>query len=169
MFGAMTYAELGRHEAASRRRVHLHSRCLRSAARISLRLDVVRHRQACIDRNHDDRTGPHPRHLQRAFIPESAAAIVKPFAITYGQLVAILAAALITGLNYLGVKKAGEFQLVFTVLKIAMIVAIAVSGFTAASGTWSNFASSSPAPQAALLASSPLSSPRCGPTTDGTT
>jgi APA family basic amino acid/polyamine antiporter len=52
----------------------------------------------------------------------------------------MLAAALITGLNYLGVKKAGEFQLVFTVLKIAMIVAIGALCFTAASGTWSNFA-----------------------------
>src|SRR5271166_207940 len=35
----------------------------------------------------------------------------KPFAVTYGQLVAIVAAALITLLNYVGVKKAGEFQL----------------------------------------------------------
>ena len=34
----------------------------------------------------------------------------------------LLAAALITGLNYIGVKKAGEFQLVFTVLKVVMIV-----------------------------------------------
>ncbi len=69
------------------------------------------------------------------------AAIVTPLAITYGQLVAMLAAALITGLNYLGVKKAGEFQLFFTLLKIAMIVAIAVLCFTASSGTWRNFAS----------------------------
>jgi len=68
-------------------------------------------------------------------------AIAQPFTITYGQLVAILAAALITGLNYIGVKKAGEFQLIFTLLKIAMIVAIAVLCFTAAGGTWKNFAS----------------------------
>jgi APA family basic amino acid/polyamine antiporter len=68
-------------------------------------------------------------------------AISTPLAITYGQFVAILAAALITGLNYLGVKKAGEFQLVLTVLKIAMIVAIAAMCFTASSGAWSNFAS----------------------------
>jgi basic amino acid/polyamine antiporter, APA family len=67
--------------------------------------------------------------------------IPSPFAITYGQFVAMLAAALITGLNYIGVKKAGEFQLFFTVLKVAMIVAIAVLCFTAASGTWGNFAS----------------------------
>ncbi len=68
-------------------------------------------------------------------------ALVSPLSITYGQFVALLAAALITGLNYIGVKKAGEFQLVFTVLKIAMIVVIAVLCFTASTGTWSNFAS----------------------------
>ena len=64
-----------------------------------------------------------------------------PFAVTYGQFVAILAATLITALNYIGVKKAGEFQLFFTLLKIAMIVAVAALCFTAASGTWHNFAS----------------------------
>src|SRR5499427_3191420 len=40
------------------------------------------------------------------------AVVKRPFAITYGQLVAMGAAALITWLNYIGVKKAGEFQLV---------------------------------------------------------
>jgi APA family basic amino acid/polyamine antiporter len=67
-------------------------------------------------------------------------AIARPLAITYGQFVAIIAAYLITGLNYLGVKKAGEFQLFFTVLKIVMIVAIAGICFTASTGTWANFA-----------------------------
>ena len=82
----------------------------------------------------------------------------------------MLAAALITGLNYIGVKKAGEFQLFFTVLKIAMIVAIAVLCFTAATGTWKQLRlANSPAPPAALPASSLLWSPRSGPTTDGTT
>src|SRR5208283_1648442 len=66
-------------------------------------------------------------------------AVRVPFVISYGQLVAIVAAALITLLNYVGVKKAGEFQLVFTVLKVVMIVGVGVVGFTAASGTWRNF------------------------------
>src|SRR6185312_10157987 len=57
-------------------------------------------------------------------------AVLSPFAITYGQFVAMLAAALITGLNYIGIKKAGEFQLVFTLLKVAMIAAIAAMCFT---------------------------------------
>src|SRR5271157_3731418 len=66
----------------------------------------------------------------------SQPAIRMPFMVTYGQLVAITAAALITWLNYVGVKKAGEFQLVFTILKVVMIAGVAVVGFTAASGTW---------------------------------
>ena len=63
-----------------------------------------------------------------------------PFHVTYGQLLAIAAAVLISLLNYLGVKKAGEFQLVFTVLKIAIILGIVLIGFSDASGTWRNFA-----------------------------
>ena len=65
-----------------------------------------------------------------------------PFTITYGQLVAIAAAALITGLNYVGVKRAGEFQLLFTILKVVMILAVVALGFSAASGTWRNFGTS---------------------------
>src|SRR5215831_3647199 len=51
-----------------------------------------------------------------AFVFVHQALISSPFTITYGQGVAITAAASITILNYLGVKKAGEFQLVFTIL-----------------------------------------------------
>ncbi len=64
------------------------------------------------------------------------------FAVSYGQLVAIAATVLISFLNYLGIKKAGEFQLIFTLLKIAMIVAIVVIGFSYVSGSWGNFAGS---------------------------
>jgi basic amino acid/polyamine antiporter, APA family len=67
------------------------------------------------------------------------AALNSPLKVTYGQLVAIAAAILITWLNYIGVKKAGEFQLVFTILKVVMIAGVAIVGFTAASGTWRNF------------------------------
>jgi APA family basic amino acid/polyamine antiporter len=65
------------------------------------------------------------------------------FAVTWGQLVAIAAAILISVLNYLGVKRAGEFQLVFTVLKVVIIlgiVTICFSGAGAVAGRgWSNF------------------------------
>jgi len=69
-------------------------------------------------------------------------AVRVPFTITYAQLVAIAAAALITGLNYIGIRRAGDFQVVFTLLKIGIILAIAVAAFTAVSGTWRNFQTS---------------------------
>jgi APA family basic amino acid/polyamine antiporter len=77
-----------------------------------------------------------------SFFP--ADAITVPFAVTWGQLVAIAAAILISVLNYLGVKKAGEFQLVFTVLKVVIILGIVVVCFSGAGSApgrgWSNFA-----------------------------
>ncbi len=66
-----------------------------------------------------------------------------PFAVTWGQVFAIAAAVLISLLNYLGVKKAGEFQLVFTLLKVAIILGIVVVCFSrignAPGRGWSNF------------------------------
>ncbi|HKD82160.1 MAG TPA: amino acid permease [Candidatus Angelobacter sp.] len=61
------------------------------------------------------------------------------FEITYGTFVAIAATILISGLNYIGVRKAGSFQLVLTTLKVGMIVAIMFIGFTASQGSWGNF------------------------------
>jgi APA family basic amino acid/polyamine antiporter len=60
--------------------------------------------------------------------------------ITYGQLVAIAAAILISWLNYIGVRKAGEFQFFFTLLKVATILGIVAIGFSYSGGSWSNFA-----------------------------
>ncbi len=65
-----------------------------------------------------------------------------PVTITWGQLIAVLAAVLIAILNYVGIKKAGEFQLVFTLLKVAMILSIVAIGFSYTGGSWSNFATS---------------------------
>jgi basic amino acid/polyamine antiporter, APA family len=62
--------------------------------------------------------------------------------ITYGHLVAIAATVLITTLNYVGVRKAGDFQFAFTVLKVAMIIGIALVALLASSGSWSNFETS---------------------------
>ncbi len=64
----------------------------------------------------------------------------QPFPVSYGQVFAITATILISLLNYLGIKKAGEFQLIFTVLKVAIIIAIVFIGFSYASGSWSHFA-----------------------------
>ncbi len=63
-----------------------------------------------------------------------------PFSVTYGQLLAIAAATLISVLNYVGIKKAGDFQLVFTLLKVVIIVGIVVIGFSYSGGSWQNFA-----------------------------
>ena len=77
------------------------------------------------------------------FLPHILFSIHLPWgrvlAINYGHLVAIAANIFITGLNYVGVRKAGGFQLAFTVLKITMIVGIAIVAFGAASGSWANF------------------------------
>jgi basic amino acid/polyamine antiporter, APA family len=62
-----------------------------------------------------------------------------PFSVTYGQLLAIMAAILISLLNYIGIKKAGDFQLVFTVLKVVIILSIVVLGFSYSRGSWQNF------------------------------
>jgi APA family basic amino acid/polyamine antiporter len=74
----------------------------------------------------------------------SANVISSPFAVTWGQIVAMAAAILISYLNYIGVKKAGEFQLVFTVLKVAIILGIVVICFSrwgdVPTRGWSNFA-----------------------------
>jgi basic amino acid/polyamine antiporter, APA family len=62
------------------------------------------------------------------------------YVVTWGQILAIAATVLISALNYLGVRKAGNFQLAFTVLKVLMIAVIIGAGFSAANGSWSNFA-----------------------------
>jgi APA family basic amino acid/polyamine antiporter len=63
-----------------------------------------------------------------------------PLRVTYGQTVAVAAVILVTSLNYVGIKKAGEFQLIFTVLKLAIIIGIVVVGFSYSGGSWGNFA-----------------------------
>ena len=63
-----------------------------------------------------------------------------PLPINYGQLAAIVATALISWLNYIGVRRAGEFQLLFTLLKVAIILGIVAVGFSYTGGTWANFA-----------------------------
>jgi APA family basic amino acid/polyamine antiporter len=62
------------------------------------------------------------------------------FSVTYGQLVAIGAAIAISWLNYIGVRRAGDFQFLFTLLKVAIILGIVAAGFSYKGGTWANFA-----------------------------
>src|SRR5438067_867906 len=63
-------------------------------------------------------------------------AISTPFAIMWAQLFAIAAAILISLLNYVGVKKAGDFQYIFTWLKVLMIAAIVGIAFSFSGGTF---------------------------------
>src|SRR5467141_4036232 len=70
----------------------------------------------------------------------SHACISHPFVVNYGQLVAIGAKLLVSWLNYIGVRRAGEFQFLFTLLKVAIILGIVAVGFSYSGGTWANFA-----------------------------
>jgi basic amino acid/polyamine antiporter, APA family len=72
----------------------------------------------------------------------SQTVMTSPLRLDYGQLVAILATIVISALNYVGIKRAGEFQLVFTLLKVAIILGIVAIGFSYSGGTWTHFAGS---------------------------
>ncbi len=73
-----------------------------------------------------------------AFLPQPAFHV--PFPVTWAQLVAIALVALISFINYLGVRKAGEFQLFFTLLKIAIVIGVIVVSFSYSGGSVANFA-----------------------------
>jgi APA family basic amino acid/polyamine antiporter len=62
----------------------------------------------------------------------------------WSQLFAIAVTWFITGLNYLGIKKAADFQLVFTLLKVMLILVVAALCFSSPLGSWSNFMTSLP-------------------------
>jgi len=71
-------------------------------------------------------------------------AVGGPLPVMWSQLFAIAVTWLITGLNYLGIKKAGDFQVVFTVLKALLILVVAGFCFSSSLGSWGNFATSLP-------------------------
>jgi basic amino acid/polyamine antiporter, APA family len=64
------------------------------------------------------------------------------YALMWSQIFAIAVTWLITGLNYLGIKKAGDFQVVFTVLKAMLILVVVGFCFSSSLGSWGNFATS---------------------------
>ncbi|HEX3106943.1 MAG TPA: amino acid permease [Terriglobales bacterium] len=67
------------------------------------------------------------------------AARVGNIPVTWGQLVAMGFVIFVSLVNYVGVRRAGNFQLAFTILKIVLIVAISALAFSA-HGSWSHFA-----------------------------
>ena len=60
---------------------------------------------------------------------------------SYGQLAGIAAVVLVSWLNYVGVRRAGDFQVVFTLLKIALLLGVVAVCFSDAGGTWTRFTS----------------------------
>ncbi len=74
-----------------------------------------------------------------SFLP---APVVPGIPFTWAQLAAIALIVFISTINYLGVKKAGNFQLVFTAFKVAIVVSVVVIAFSARHGSWSNFLTS---------------------------
>ena len=69
----------------------------------------------------------------------SAPAIGSPIPLAWSQVFAIAVTWFFTGLNYLGIKKAADFQLVFTILKVILILIVAGLCFASATGSLSNF------------------------------
>jgi APA family basic amino acid/polyamine antiporter len=78
------------------------------------------------------------------FLSMQVPGIGGPLPLLWSQIFAIGVTWFMTGLNYLGIKKAGDFQLFFTILKGILILIVAALCFASASGSWSNFATSLP-------------------------
>jgi len=68
-------------------------------------------------------------------------AVSAPVVITWAQLGAMFATLAISGLNYIGVRKAGDFQYFFTWLKVLMIATIVGVAFSFRGGSFQNFSS----------------------------
>ena len=66
-------------------------------------------------------------------------ALHAPLPILWSQIFAIAIAWLITGLNYIGIRKAGDFQLVFTWLKVVLVLGISIACFASPIGHTANF------------------------------
>ena len=67
-------------------------------------------------------------------------AIAAPIPLAWSQLFAIGMTWLMTGLNYIGIRRAANFQLVFTWLKVLLVLVIAITCFASAHGHAANFA-----------------------------
>ncbi|MGB6876540.1 MAG: amino acid permease [Candidatus Acidiferrales bacterium] len=61
------------------------------------------------------------------------------FTFTWAQPLAVVAIALVTFVNYLGVRLGGRVQVVLTVIKIAAVIAVTIIGFFFGKGSFANF------------------------------
>jgi APA family basic amino acid/polyamine antiporter len=80
--------------------------------------------------------GGYPR---LSFLPK---AIVPGVPFTWAQFAAVALIIFISAINYIGVKKAGDFQVVFTGLKIVIVLGVILVSFFGGHGAWTNFATS---------------------------
>ena len=69
---------------------------------------------------------------------------------TWGQLAAIAFMFFISAINYIGIRRAGNFQLAFTLLKIVLIVGIAALAFST-HGDWGHFVQRYPEPPGGIF------------------
>ncbi len=74
-----------------------------------------------------------------------------PVAITGAQLVAIVLIIFISFINYIGVKRAGEFQLFFTMLKVGLVLAVIVVSFAYRGGSVANYSSVFPGAKGGMI------------------
>ena len=65
--------------------------------------------------------------------------VLSPFTLSYGQLVGIAVVVFVSWLNYMGARRAGDFQVVFTLLKIAILLGVVAVCFSDTNGTWTRF------------------------------
>src|SRR6202046_3647314 len=77
--------------------------------------------------------------LFHAFAWLDHTAIAAPIPLAWSQLFAIAMTWLMTGLNYIGIRRAANFQLVFTWLKVLLVLVIAITCFASAHGLAANF------------------------------
>jgi APA family basic amino acid/polyamine antiporter len=76
------------------------------------------------------------------FLEQPILTVSPRFAINWGHVVGIGLIVFISLVNYIGVRKAGDFQLFFTVLKVAIVLGVIAIGFSYAQGGWANFRTS---------------------------
>jgi APA family basic amino acid/polyamine antiporter len=70
----------------------------------------------------------------------------QPLEIRYGQVLAMGVIAVLALINYFGVRVGGDVQVLFTLVKVALIAAIILIGLGSGAGSGANYQSSTPAP-----------------------
>src|SRR6202162_737805 len=88
-----------------------------------------------------------PQDLERVWmvVPLPLGEAGSPLQIRYGQLLAMVVIVVLATINYFGVKVGGNVQVVVTLVKVGLIVAIIVIGLGTGHGNTANYSTSIPA------------------------